>query len=212
MPARDVTIPIVFPDYLITVADRPRRIDVPDFLPGIPDEVTVPNRMPYLGHAGILFFNGRWGLAKYYEYGRYDPPANRGKVRRQPIPDVQMLRDGRPAAASLKRTLRVIAAQSGQGGRILGAYVELSEGAFDRMLARATGREHDNSRPNRAPYDLVSNSCLHFMKEVAESGGARMPWAIDPRPAGYIRDVRALHPDLDFKPPAALRVQGITLS
>ena len=87
----DVSIPIVFPNYLITVDTPPVRVDVPDWLPGIRDEVDIPsmrNRIPYLGHAGILFFSSQ-GESKYYEYGRYDRAAI-GLVRRQGIPNLRL--------------------------------------------------------------------------------------------------------------------------
>jgi len=71
----DVAVPLVFPDYLIAVDTPPVRVDVPNWLPGVPNQLVLPgthNRLPYLGHAGILFFNGGSGVTKYYEYGRYD--------------------------------------------------------------------------------------------------------------------------------------------
>jgi hypothetical protein len=212
MAVRDVAVPIVFPDFLITVATPPLRVDVPDFLPGIPDEVTVPatrNRVPYLGHAGIFFFNGRTGLTKYFEYGRYDPAA-RGLVRRHSIPDVRIASGGRPTGVTLQAALARIALLAGQGGRIVAAYIELDPPAFDRMHTRAQSRLAANTRPGRASYDLFTNSCLHFMKEVADAGGAGMPAVRDPRPAGYIDRVRASFPDLDFRRPNALAVQGLT--
>jgi len=213
MPAKDVAVPIVFPDYLIGVNTPRVRIDVPDFLPGIPDEITVPatrNRVPYLGHAGILFLKGAGGLTKYYEYGRYDAAA-RGLVRRHRIPDVRMARNGRPTSSSLKATLARISAMGGKGGRLLAAYIELDAGAFDRMLAYANRRMLENARSGRKPYEIVTNSCVHFMKEVADAGGAGMPWVIDPRPAGYIERVRDDFLDLDYTRPT-LRIEGITLS
>lgn len=76
---KDLLIPIVFPDYIITVETPPARIKKPDYLPYVdifPNEVRVPhtkNKLSDLGHAGVLFINGKTGVTKYYEYGRYDP-------------------------------------------------------------------------------------------------------------------------------------------
>ncbi len=76
---KDLLIPIVFPDYIITVETRPITVKIPDYLPYIdilPNEVRVPhtkNKLSDLGHAGVLFINGKTGVTKYYEYGRYDP-------------------------------------------------------------------------------------------------------------------------------------------
>src|SRR5689334_18310597 len=124
MVRKDVVIPMVFPDYLIMVETPEVRIDVPDFLPFVPNEVKIPkskSRVPYLGHAGVLFFDGPTGTTKYYEYGRYDPAA-KGLVRKQRVPNVQFRTDGRPTAGSLKLVLATISRVSGQGGRLLGAY------------------------------------------------------------------------------------------
>lgn len=208
----DVAVPIVFPDYLIRVETPPVRVDVPNWIPGIPNEVVIPStshRVPYLGHAGILFFNSR-GLTKYYEYGRYDP-AEIGLVRRHVIPDVRIGGDGRPTIESLRTTLMRISMLAGQGGQIVGAYIELGRGAFDRMIAYANTRIRQNTNRRRSAYNLISNSCLHFMRGVAEAGGARMPEVIVPQPVSYIRQVRWSFADLDFNPTGSLTIEGIGL-
>ncbi|HKO48620.1 MAG TPA: hypothetical protein VJV79_12900 [Polyangiaceae bacterium] len=209
MARSDVAIPVVFPDYLIMVETPAVTID----LPGKALDFKIPkskNRVPYLGHAGILFINGRTGLTKYYEYGRYDPAA-KGLVRKQGVPDVKIATDGRPSAASLKLTLAKISQLSGQGGRMLGAYIEVNMGGFELMLKYATSRMAKNVNPERPPYELLSNSCLHFAKDTAAAGGGDMPMVIDPRPAAYIERVRDDFPDLDFTPPTTLTIEGITL-
>lgn len=121
----DIAIPIVFPDYLIAVNTPKTKIKVPDLIPGFdlfPDSVVIPetkNKLPELGHAGILFINGASGTTKYYEYGRY--ASSDGNVRKLPIRDVSMAPDGHPSKASLLYALSQISAGSGQNGRILGA-------------------------------------------------------------------------------------------
>jgi len=76
-PMPDVVIPIVFPDYLISVNTPTTRLPIPDLWPWgdiLPDDVEVPatrNRLPELGHAGVLFISGARGTTKYYEYGRW---------------------------------------------------------------------------------------------------------------------------------------------
>ena len=75
MPTTDAVIPLVFPDYLIAVNTPAKTIRVPDLIPGLdllPDRLTVPstkNKVPELGHAGVLFLSGESGVTKYYEYG-----------------------------------------------------------------------------------------------------------------------------------------------
>ena len=214
MTNKDVAIPIVFPEYLITVETPEVKVEVPDILPGVdilPDRIKIPptkKKIPYLGHAGILFIEGGNGLTKYYEYGRYDP-AGKGLVRKQLLSDVKMGSNGRPTKKSLEKVLTEISLKSGQGGKISGAYIELDPGTFIKMLAHATTRMKKNSDPHRAPYELLSNSCLHFMKEVAEAGGARMPAVMAPQPAGYIVQVRLQENDLDFERSGQVTAQNV---
>ena len=125
-----VAIPLVFPDYLIMVETPTVDVQLPDFLTSRMGHIRVPstkNRLPYLGHAGIRFVEGKTGTTKYYEYGRYDPAAH-GLVRKRRIPDMKISSDGRPSAASLKIVLTTISRFSGQGRRI------------NRRLHRASGR------------------------------------------------------------------------
>jgi hypothetical protein len=208
----DVAVPIAFPDYLVTVDTPAVRLNVPDWLPRVPNEIRIPRQrghVPYLGHAGILFFNSR-GLTKYFEFGRYDP-EELGLVVPRRIPDLQLDAEGKPTLVSLSRTLNRISLVAGHSGRIEATYIELPDGAFAKMLAFATARLKDNTNPKRVPYDLTSNSCLHFMKLVAEAGGAQMPRVIDPRPGGYIERVRSDHPDLDFKAGGTAEIEGTPL-
>jgi hypothetical protein len=214
MANNDVAIPIVFPDYLITVETPAVKVDIPNVLPWVdilPDRLKIPasrNKVPFLGHAGILFIQGGSGLTKYFEYGRYDTAA-KGLVRNQPLSDVKMGSNGRPTRKSLETVLREISLRSGQAGRISGAYIELGPDAFTRMLAYATNRMNKNRDPKRAPYELLSNSCLHFMKEVAEAGGVRMPPVIAPQPAGYIIQVRLMGNDLDFESSGHVTIEDV---
>lgn len=208
---KDVVIPVVFPDFLIRVDTPQLQVTVPDLplidIPGIPGRIRMPattQRVPYLGHAGAAFFEASSGTTKYYEYGRYDSAA-RGIVRKVSMPDLAMS-SGRPTQASLQALLRAISRSSGQGGAILGAYIELPSSTYARMLTFCQRRLADNSDPSRAPYDLFTNSCCHFMRDVAAAGGASMPPVVPPQPAGYIRVVRALHPVLDYSSSAGITV------
>ncbi|MEZ5353893.1 MAG: hypothetical protein R2762_14745 [Bryobacteraceae bacterium] len=201
--AADVVIPVVFPDYLIHVDTPPVRFEVPDLplidIPGIPDRISVPgsaHRVPYLGHAGVAYFDGATGTTKYYEYGRYDPAAL-GIVRKVSMPNVTLI-NGKPTEGTLMELLRTVSRKSGQNGAILGCYIELPTGSYAKMLKYSQRRLLDNSNASRAPYSLMTNSCCHFMRDVAVAGGATMPWVAPPNPSGYIRVVRAMHPELDY--------------
>ncbi|HEX8199446.1 MAG TPA: hypothetical protein VF590_03085 [Isosphaeraceae bacterium] len=179
--AADVVIPIVFPDYLIG---------------------TPAGKLPELGHAGVLLIQGTTGLTKYYEYGRYDPPANRGLVKKRSVPDVMIdKKTGKPTLDSLAKTLKVISREAGQGGRIEGAYIEKAN-SFPLAMKYAETRLKDNKNPRREEYKILSNSCLHFMRKTTEAGGVNTPWLVDPRPNSYIGELRGDFQDLDYDPKA----------
>lgn len=196
----DVAIPIVFPDYKISVTTPASKVEIPDLIPGfdiLPDKVDVPGmnaKVPELGHAGILFFNGATGVTKYYEYGRYAPS---GIVRKLSIRNLEILRDGHPTKVSLTYVLSQISAKAGKGGRIEGAYIQAS-GKYQAMLNFATKKHQENTNSKRKPYDIFTNSCNHFMQGVLEAAGVRLPYMIDPRPNSYIEEIRESHPDLDY--------------
>lgn len=209
---KDIVIPIVFPDYLITVSTSDIDIDIPDIIPFVdlfPDHVRIPgtkNKVPELGHAGVLFINGQTGVTKYYEYGRYDK-ASLGLTRRIRLLDVRIGRDNKPTQGSLSMVLAQISRQAGQNGRIEGAYIEVASGKYASMLQYCTRRVSLNSNPNREPYSLARNSCMHFSKSVVESAGVRLPWIVDPRPSSFISEVQGSFPRLTFVQPSTLFIE-----
>lgn len=211
----DVAIPIVFPDYLIAVDTPQAVVNVPDLLPFVdilPARVTIhtiKSKVPYLGHAGVLLIDGTSGLTKYFEYGRYDRAA-KGLVRSVRVSDVQ-LKSGKPTQDSMKRVFSEISTRSGQGGAIKGAYIEVAPGKFSDMVSYAKRREKENTNPKRTPYDLLSNSCLHFAVNTVAAAGPPLPPVADPRPLGHIDLIRSSYPALDFKPPSTLVVEGVAL-
>lgn len=193
----DIVVPIVFPDYKITVEVAPREVDV---LPWFEfDNFTVEHKAKYsnLGHAGVFFANGATGVTKYYEYGRYDG-AGLGLVRRVPIPDAQTA-GGTISLSSLKPVFKKISQVSGQNGRLQGVYLEV-QGKFQAMLDEAERRKKLNGDANRRKYDILNYSCIHFVKSITEKAGVEAPWMIDPRPNSYIGEFRDDFPDLDYKP------------
>lgn len=194
----DIAIPIVFPDYRISVNHPRTKVDL---LKGVRwDDFTLPGyraRWEGLGHAGICFINGKTGLTKYYEYGRYDD-AGLGQVVNRKIPDAKV-RDGILVVDSLAKPLHQISVVAGHSGRIQGVYIEVENG-FSRMLEYAQLRESQNRNPRRQRYDLLTYSCVHFTKEVVAAAGIETPWMLDPRPNSYIGEFRDDYPDLDYYP------------
>lgn len=159
-------VAIVFPDYKIS---------------------TPFGKVSSLGHAGVLLINNKTGLTKYYEYGRYDK-AEKGVVRQRTVPNVTIGKDSRPTKESLNKTLSSISKQSGQGGKISGAYIQNDD--FDKMNEHAQAKMAENTNSERESYDLLDNNCATFMRGVIEAGGVDTPSMVDPRPNSYIEELR----------------------
>lgn len=196
---KDLIIPIVFPDYRITVTTPATDVDL---LPWVNfDNFSIPStkqKLSNLGHAGVMLANGKTGQTKYYEYGRYDAPENKGIVRRVPIPNASAGREG-INLDSLQAPLHRISQVAGQGGRIQAVVIDAIDIYF-RVNEMTQQRKQQNSNPNRLPYDLTTNSCIHFVKWVVESAGKSTPWMADPRPNSYIGEFRDDYRDLDYNP------------
>lgn len=196
---KDIIIPIVFPDYRITV-------DIPaaefDLFPWFDfDNVSINKsnkKVSNLGHAGILIIESKTGKTKYYEYGRYDYPELRGAVRRLPIPNAKTSQ-GSIVLSSLIPVLHKISNRAGKGSRIEGVFLE-SLNSFSKLNNRALAVKGQNKNPKRRAYDITSNSCIHFVKKLVELAGKETPWMIDPRPNSYIGEFREDYRDLDYIP------------
>ena len=202
----DVAVGIVFPAFAIRVAGDHRA---------------------ELGHAAVLLIQGKSGLTKYFEYGRYDP-ANLGLVHTLGVPNVTYGSDGKPTLASLKKCFSDITQQvaRGTGGghgdtSIAGIYVD-ENAAFGQGLAYATTRQKDNSNAQREPNKIMSNSCLTFMINTMEAAGVWMPGNITEAVIGglaamaaasiprvYADIMRLFQSKLDFDAKSgALSIQG----
>lgn len=201
----DVLIPIVFPDYKITVQTPAAKVTVPDYLPFVdifPNEIRVPhtkNKISNLGHAGVLFINGKTGTTKYYEYGRYDPEKLGWVKKIQNLPDVNVGENGNITEQSLINVLKAISRKAGKLGRISGAYINV-ENKYDAMLNFSQSRMALNKKPNRESYDLFSYSCLHFMQGVMKAAGVSTPILLDPRPVSYIEEIQEEFSALEYTP------------
>jgi hypothetical protein len=194
----DIIIPIVFPDYKITV-DTPKA-DV-DLLPWVSfDNFSVPKstqQLSNLGHAGILLVNGTSGLSKYYEYGRYDS-AQLGLIRRVPVPDAKV-NNAKIDYKSLIPVLSKVSSIAGKGSRIEGVYIEAAS-SFEKLNQAVVVQKALNNNPKRRPYNLTSNSCIHFVKRLVDMAGKKTPWMLDPRPNSYIGEFKDDYTDLDYHP------------
>lgn len=182
----DFVIPVVFPDYLIHIDGYEAEL--------FGRKIKIPSqKAPYLGHAGVLIVNGKTGLTKYYEYGRYGP---NGKTRSGSIPDVS-LKGGMIIESSLKRTLRAVSSQHGQAGRIVG--VVLRGQVFDQALAWLKAKEAENSDPKRKAYDLSDHNCMTFVADLVDHIGLDSPFRPPVVvPSAYMKQFQIGNPDLEY--------------
>ncbi|MDC0740688.1 hypothetical protein [Polyangium mundeleinium] len=101
--SEDSVIPMVFPDFLITVEKKDfswkERAGI-KVTPGvsIASETDKEVKISGLGHAGVLIINGKTGETRYFEYGRYDA-ARIGLVREHSVSDVKVESDGTPTSS-----------------------------------------------------------------------------------------------------------------
>lgn len=196
---KDVVIPIVFPEYKISVEVKPKSIDI---IPWVTwDNFETPKlkqKFEDLGHAGVLFINGETGTTKYYEYGRYRSDVGVGVTQKlRNLPDVKII-GGNIDQNSFKKTLSYISSEAGKNGPIKAAFIEV-DGKYEAMLEYAQFRVSQKTNADREPYNLFTNSCLHFMKSVVEKAGVETPTLVDPRPVSYIDEFREMYRDLDYE-------------
>jgi len=182
----DFVIPVVFPDYLIHIDGYEAEI--------FGRKITIPaQKAPYLGHAGVLIINGKTGLTKYYEYGRYGP---NGKTRSGLIPDVT-LKGGMITESSLKKTLRAVSSEHGQSGIVAG--VILRGQVFDQALAWLKAKEAENSDPKRQAYDLGDHNCMTFVADLVDHIGLDSPFRPPVVvPSAYMKQFQFSNPDLEY--------------
>ena len=156
-----------------------------------------------LGHAGVLLIDNKTGLTKYYEYGRYDKPVNRGIVQTQKVPDVK-IKDGHPTKESLAAVLKVIARKSTGGSRIEGALIRTDK--FKEMNQYAQDRLKLNKDKTREEYSLIDNNCGTFMVSTIEAGGVDLPAVVDPRPNSITEEIRSEHQTVDWSAKKRLKL------
>ncbi|WP_141733570.1 toxin TcdB middle/N-terminal domain-containing protein [Oligoflexus tunisiensis] len=174
---------IAFPDYKISVS-------TPKWIPNsVRGALGLENKtkLSYLGHAGVLLIEPKTGKTRYYEYGRYQ--SDQGNVNKvYATPNVKFDKDGNPTPESLKNVMSTISRESGQNGRVEGAYFKNDN--FKDMNNYALKRKAQNSDPKREPYSLGSNNCGTFARDTIAAGGVDMPAQVDPRPNSYVGEAQ----------------------
>lgn len=176
----DFVIPVVFPDYKIHV-----------------EVLGFSHKFSDLGHAGVLIVNGKTGVTKYGEYGRYEGAGPPGIVRLKPVPNVT-IKGGAITELSLKKTLRKMSASYGQSSNVSG--VVLRGGAFADAEKWLQNKEKENLDMERRSYDLRDHNCMKFVVDLVESLNLNAPkrsyFAVVPK--DYMEEFKAAQPDLDY--------------
>jgi RHS repeat-associated protein len=148
---------IVFPDYKIDPELKVGKWKAP--------------KVGGLGHAGVLLIDNKTGVAKYYEYGRYPTKdGTKGRVRFVAVSKVVIGEDGKPTQKSLNKVMGQISANSGQGGKIEGAYIISDQFKAMNDYAQEKLKESNPGNPDynkdRDPYTLSGNNCGTFASDV----------------------------------------------
>lgn len=186
----DFLIPLVFPDYKIHVLDS----ETISFF-GI--KFSTPEiKASYLGHAGVLLINGKTGLTKYYEYGRYYNTEPPGFVRKGNISDVK-IKSGMISEKSLKNTLKEISFEHGQSGSISGVIIRGQ--LFIQANQWLINIQKNNSNKSRKPYGLDEHNCMTFVIDLVDSLGLDSSWRPPVViPTAYIEQFQLQQVDLEY--------------
>lgn len=137
-----------FPDYPITI-------------PGTSWQTTLTP-----GHAGALGYDNSTGVTRYYEYGRYD--SDFGNVRRQPVPDLKIGRDGQPTPESLKALREFLSRETGKSTPAeLTCEKDIDE---KKLYEYAEKLMRDANRPPYSWKPWASNTCRDFANRALKAG------------------------------------------
>lgn len=141
-PIDDYIIPIVYPDYQVAMPEWARK---------------YVGKLPF-GHSGVLIINGKTGITKYYEYGRYDPNEF-GVIRKVSIPNAK-IEKGIITENSLKNILSRISKTSGQNGRI---EATIHRGDYYLKALNWMSKEDTTYRGStQEEYIVRSHNCVTF--------------------------------------------------
>ncbi len=193
---QDFVVAIVFPDQPIQAATES---GIRDALPDWMEEAALDAlelfgakrtdsgsiKADFLGHAAVAFANGRTGLTRYWEYGRYDAAA-RGICRNIRVPDLKITPDFEATPDSLNKLFAKVSGTSGANTRVSAVLCRVPLGTHTKLEAYCQRVDQATKNKTAEEYAVLSNSCLHFMRRVMEEAGIDTPRIWDPRPASYI--------------------------
>jgi len=139
-------------------------VNFPDFPITVPGTSWQTTLTP--GHAGALGYDSAAGATRYYEYGRYD--SDFGDVRRQPVPDLKIGKDGQPTPESMKALQEALSRNAGKGTRAeLTCEKDIDE---KKMYEYAEKLKRDANRPPYSWKPWASNTCRDFARRALDAG------------------------------------------
>ena len=127
------------------------------------------------GHAGVLTYD-KSGLTRYYEYGRYPSesaigaslPQKEGNVRRVPVPNLKMDKDGSPSATSMSLLKDFLSKNVGKGtSATLTCDSAIDEGKVIKYIDTFA---NNVSRPKYNWNPFSSNQCRDFAGRALDAG------------------------------------------
>lgn len=116
-----------------------------------------------LGHGAVVTVDPKTGKTQYYEFGRYTDKEC-GNVRRRPVPDLSMGKDGQPTKESLDALYKFTSEKYGHGSTVTPTYYSDTNYKSANEYAEDFSKKHDC-------YSLIGNNCKTFAHDAATAGG-----------------------------------------
>ncbi len=116
-----------------------------------------------LGHGAVVTVDPKTGKTRYYEFGRYTDKKC-GNVRRRPVPDLSMGKDGQPTKESLDALYKFTSEKYGHGSTVTPTYYSDTNYKSANEYAEDFSKKHDC-------YSLIGNNCKTFAHDAATAGG-----------------------------------------
>lgn len=155
---------LIFSIYRLSLLDSVR--DVSELISIMSYDYPVNTGMGFnlpLGHGAVVTVDPKAGKTQYYEFGRYTDKKC-GNVRRRPVPDLSMGKDGQPTKESLDALYKFTSEKYGHGSTVTPTYYS------DTNYKSANKHAEDFSK-NHDCYSPIGNNCKTFAHDATTAGG-----------------------------------------